>query len=62
MCVAIDEWAAKLGKPKRTSSLLLPPEGLDDTIRAMIGQQVRYGTSACFVVPACVCASLCSFA
>ncbi|KAL4853937.1 Polyribonucleotide nucleotidyltransferase [Chlorella vulgaris] len=43
MCVAIDEWAAKLGKPKRTSSLLLPPEGLDDTIRAMIGQQIEEG-------------------
>jgi len=41
MCEAIEGWAAELGRPKRTDDLLLPPEGLDERIRQLIGAQVR---------------------
>ena len=41
MCAAIEGWAAQLGKPKRTDDLVLPPEGLDEAIHALIGAQVR---------------------
>lgn len=47
MCVAIEGWAVQLGKPKRNSELLLPPQGLDDAIRALIGKQVRMELSGC---------------
>ncbi|PSC72537.1 putative polyribonucleotide nucleotidyltransferase chloroplastic [Micractinium conductrix] len=41
MCVAIEGWAAVVGKPKRTDDLKLPPEGLDDTIRSLVGKQIE---------------------
>ena len=55
MCVAIEGWAAVVGKPKRTDDLKLPPEGLDDTIRSLVGKQVCgrvLGSSLC-------CCALC---
>jgi polyribonucleotide nucleotidyltransferase len=44
MCVAIEGWAAEVGKAKRTKELVLPPPGLDDRIRQLIGPQVSPGT------------------
>ena len=44
MCVAIEGWAAEVGKAKRTKDLVLPPPGLDDRIRQLIGPQVSPGT------------------
>ncbi|KAL4419130.1 hypothetical protein ABPG77_002643 [Micractinium sp. CCAP 211/92] len=41
MCLAIEAWAAEVGKPKKTDDLLLPPEGLDDRIHALIGKQIE---------------------
>ena len=52
MCVAIEAWAAQVGKPKRTQDLLLPPEGLDDAVQSLIGQQVRAGVG-CVGAPPC---------
>jgi hypothetical protein len=46
MCVAIDDWAKQVGKPKRTRDLVLPPEGLEDAVRGLIGMQVRFNISA----------------
>lgn len=40
MCTAIEAWAAEVGKPKNVDDLLLPPEGLDERIRQLIGKQV----------------------
>jgi hypothetical protein len=33
MCRDIEAWAARVGKPKRTSELVLPPEGLDEAVK-----------------------------
>ncbi|KAL4447781.1 hypothetical protein ABPG75_005000 [Micractinium tetrahymenae] len=41
MCAAIEAWAAEVGKPKKTDDLLLPPEGLDERIRQLIGKQTE---------------------
>ena len=45
----------QVGKPKRTESLVLPPEGLDEAMHALIGKQVGFSGSAC--LPGC-CAGL----
>lgn len=37
MCLQMEEWAAQVGKPKRTSGLVLLPEGLEDQIKALVG-------------------------
>jgi hypothetical protein len=33
ICKAIEAWAAQVGKPKRTTELVVPMEDLDDHIR-----------------------------
>lgn len=53
MCVAIEEWAAEVGKPKKTDDLLLPPEGLDKRIHQLIGKQVGRATPAAALHAGC---------
>ena len=50
---AVCLFALQVGKPKRTESLVLPPEGLDEAIHALIGKQV-----GCNHQPACEAAVL----
>ena len=40
-CVAIEAWAADLGKEKRTEDLKSPPEGLDKVITEQIGAEIE---------------------
>ena len=55
-CVAIDGWAAKVGKAKKLDTLQAPPEGLDTKVGALCGveleQALRVQTKK---VRACVC-------
>lgn len=41
MCVAIERWAAGVGRLKRTDCLVAPPEGLDERIQALIGSELE---------------------
>lgn len=41
MCTVIERWAAEHGRQKRTEDLVLPPPGLDDSIRAMVGAELE---------------------
>lgn len=36
MCVAIERWAAEVGRLKRTDCLVAPPEGLDERIQVRL--------------------------
>ncbi len=41
ICVAIESWAKKIGKPKRTASLSSPPEGLEEKVRQLVGPELK---------------------
>ena len=41
MCRAIDSWASEVGAPKRSGEVVVPPEGLDDLVRGMIGTELE---------------------
>jgi|LauGreDrversion4_1035100.scaffolds.fasta_scaffold233316_1 polyribonucleotide nucleotidyltransferase len=40
MCLQMEKWAAEVGKPKRTSGLVLPPEGLEQRIKGLVGTEL----------------------
>jgi polyribonucleotide nucleotidyltransferase len=41
MCTGIEEWAKEVGAVKRSDEIVLPPEGLDDVVRSMIGSELE---------------------
>lgn len=40
-CVAIEAWAAEIGKAKREAEILHPPEELDNMVMQMIGEDLK---------------------
>ncbi|GIM13944.1 hypothetical protein Vretimale_17037 [Volvox reticuliferus] len=47
LCLQVEEWAKKVGKPKRTDCVVLVPEDLEDKVMRLVGTQLReaYRTS-----------------
>ena len=41
MCSGIESWATEVGAVKRSDEIVLPPEGLDEIVRSMIGSELE---------------------